>query len=225
MDSQKSKYNVRNVSGKFVKADGSFSKRVPASPVSLPAVSLTVKENDLNVVVEEFDLSKPKSGTSKSLDSVQSATSSSSRHKSSQSRHKSSSSKSTSKPEVKKSSHKKQTPTSVSKGSGDKSTGYPLPSPVTLSVASVQVDNLSAPKIQPEDDPDVFDPLDVKDAGAHMPMSSPNGRERLVHREKGNARRSLHSVGKDSLRDLGSHPGRAHSQCSTGNESELGSVK
>ena len=37
---------------------GLFSKKGHASPVSLQAVSLTVKENDFNVVVEEFGLSK-----------------------------------------------------------------------------------------------------------------------------------------------------------------------
>jgi len=58
MDSQKSKYNVRNLSNKIVKNTGSFSKKGHASPVSLQAVSLTVKENDFNVVVEEFGLSK-----------------------------------------------------------------------------------------------------------------------------------------------------------------------
>jgi len=78
-----------------------------------------------------------------------------------------------------------------------------------LSVASVQVDNLSAPKIQPEDDPDVYDPLDVKDAGALMPMRSPYMGETAL--STGDAKRNgstLHSVDKDSLRDLGSHPGK-----------------
>ena len=112
--------------------------------MSLQAVSLTVKENDFNVVVEEFDLSKSKPDTFKSLDPGQSATSSSNNHKSSQSRSKSSSSKSTFKPEIKKSSQSFQTPASAAKGSGDKPAGYPPPSPVILFVASVQV--------QPEDD-------------------------------------------------------------------------
>ena len=158
MDSQKSKYNVRSFRINLSKLMGLFSKKGHACPVSLQAVSLTVKENDFNVVVEEFDLSKSKPGTSKSLDPVQSATSSSNKHKSSQSRSKSSSSKSTFKPEIKKSSQSFQTPASAFNGSGDKLAGYPLPSPVILSVASVQVDNFSAPKIQPED------PLDVRDA-------------------------------------------------------------